>query len=550
MSDVVHEVGVIATASSTHQQPAIEKVAVKRGTRWGRVFGNLVSMAIVVGCAVAVVGLGQATGWKIPKASALRGETAAEESDWCKEHGVPESICVECRPELLSPLRTYKWCQEHGIPECPLCHPDIAEFRSRADVTDDDRDRAAKALAFAPRGENDPKCKLHLRHLQLASEEMANRLGFAYAPVVHGPVEEVLEAPGEIRYDPTRIARAISPVSGTVWRVERQIGDKVKRGEVLAIVDSVAVGKAKSEYQQALVQLDLRRESLAKLRPMAGSTIPLKDVRSAEAEVDEAEVRASTAEEALANLGLPLRAEVVRGLPPADLARRMQFLGFPAPIAGELAGRIGSSNLIPVTAPLDGEVVARTAVKDEVTDSTKPLFLIADSSRMWLNMRLRPEDADRVKPGQLVRFQHPGHTGTTSWDPGVVVWISPAADEKTRTVPVRVNLPNPSDKHHANTFGTAEVVLRDEKRAWVIPSEAIHWEGCCHIVFVLDKNYHKADGLKVFHVRKVRLGAKDVPTPNGPVTEVIAGLLPREWVVTAGSGILRSELLKNDLGAG
>jgi cobalt-zinc-cadmium efflux system membrane fusion protein len=252
----------------------------------------------------------------------------------------------------------------------------------------------------------------------------------------------------------------------------------------------------------------------------------------------------------MANLGMPIRAEAVRGLSPADLAARMQFLGLPDPLARELAGRTGSSNLLPVTAPLAGEVIARSAVKDEAADPTNPLFVVADMTRMWLTLRVRPEDMGRVRPGQSVRFRHTGHTGPTGWDPGTVVWISPAADEKTRTVPVRVDLPNPSDRHHANTFGAAEVVLREEKEAVVIPSTALHWEGCCHIVFVRDRDYEKPGALKVVHVRKVRPGAKDVPTPAGPVTEVAAGVLPGEWIATTNSGIFRSELLKNDLGAG
>jgi cobalt-zinc-cadmium efflux system membrane fusion protein len=155
-----------------------------------------------------------------------------------------------------------------------------------------------------------------------------------------------------------------------------------------------------------------------------------------------------------------------------------------------------------------------------------------------------------VKPGQPVRFRHPGHDGPVAWDSGTVSWVSPAADEKTRTVPVRVDLPNPSDRHHANTFGTAEVVLRAENDALVVPSGAVHWEGCCHVVFVRDKDYEKPGAPKVVHVRKVRPGAKDVPTPAGPVTEVAAGVFPGEWVAVTNSGIFRSELLKNDLGAG
>jgi cobalt-zinc-cadmium efflux system membrane fusion protein len=466
------------------------------------------------------------------------------------EHGVPEPDCVECRPDLLPRDRTYKWCKEHGVPECPLCHPDLAQLPSLPAVTDADRDRAARSLAFALRAENDDKCKKHLRRLQLPTDEIEKRLGIGFAPVSRGTVEEVIAAPGEITYDPTRVARVTTRAAGTVWRVEKQVGDKVQRGDVLALIDSAEVGRAKAEFQQALVQHDLRRETHAKLKPMAGSTVAEKDVQAAEAAVEESEVRLLLAAENLANFGMPIRATEVRGLSPADLARRMQFLGIPDSLVKQIAGTTGSSNLLPVAAPLDGEVVARTAVKDEATDPARPLFVVADTRRMWLTLRMRPEEAGRVKPGQAVRFRHPGHTGPVVWDSGTVVWVSPAADEKTRTVPVRVDLPNQSDRHLANTFGTAEVVLREEKDAVIVPSGALHWEGCCHIVFVRDRHYELPGAKKVVHVRKVRPGAKDVPTPAGPVTEVAAGVLPGEWVAVANSGLFRSELLKNDLGAG
>ena len=382
------------------------------------VFGHFLPAALALGCVLGVVALGQQTGWQLPKFSALRGGIGAEKDDWCKEHDVPESICVKCHPGLLPLARSYKWCKEHGVPECPHCHPDLAQIQSQPDVTDADREVAARSLEFAPRLENDAKCKKHSRRLQLASGEMVDRLGLAFAPVSRGPVEEVVGATGEIGYDPTRVARATSRAAGTVWRVERQVGDRVKRGEVLAIIDSVEVGKAKAEFQQALVQLDLRRETVANLRPMAGTTVPEKNVQAAEAAVEESEVRMITAEEALANLGMSLRANDVRGLSPTDLARRMQFLGFPASLATEFADKTGSSNLIPVTAPLDGEIVSRRAVKDEATNPAHPLFVVADTSRMWLTLRIRPEDANRVKPGQSVRFLHAGHTGPTAWDPG------------------------------------------------------------------------------------------------------------------------------------
>lgn len=527
------------------ERPAVDG----RRSPFRRVLNSAFALAVTAAFVAGLVGLGRATDWRLPKASALRGETRVDVDDWCHEHGVPESTCVECNAELLPRGPVYGWCKVHGISECPLCHPEVAQLATVPNVTVAEREVAARSLAFAARTDNDSKCKKHLRRLQLPSEEMATLLGLTFTQVGRGRVEEVINVPGEVVHDPTRMARVASRLAGTVWRVERQAGQTVRRGELLALVEAAGVGQAKAEFQQALVQLDLRSETLAKIRPMAGTTVAVKDVQAAATAVEEAEVRLFAAEEALDNLGLPLRANDVRGLKPAALTERMQFLGLPNALAKELAGKTASNNLLPITAPLDGVVVSASAVKDEATDPAKPLFVVADTGKMRLTIHVRPDDAGRIQPGQPVRFQHAGHSGPTKWDSGTVVWISPAADEKTRTVPVRVDLPNPSDRHRPNTFGTAEIVLREEPNAVVVPGGAVHWDGCCHVVFVRDRDYEKSGSPKVVHVRKVRPGAENVAA-TGPVTEIVAGLLPGEWVAVTNSGVFRSELLKNDLGAG
>src|SRR5262249_59837739 len=128
---------------------------------------------------------------------------------------------------------------------------------------------------------------------------------------------------------------------------------------------------------------------------------------------------------------------------------------------------------------------------------------------------------------------------------GEVAWISTALDEKTSTVQVRADLPNPNQQLRAGMFGSGRIILRAEKHAVVVPSESIQWEGDCHVVFVRDKHYSDPGGLKVFHTRTVRPGAR-----AGNETEIIAGVLPGEVVVSRGSGVLRSELLKTNLGEG
>jgi cobalt-zinc-cadmium efflux system membrane fusion protein len=516
--------------------------------RLGRLLGRLVSVALAVAIVGGVIFIGKRTGWSLPKASALRGEPGEHAEDWCAEHSVPESECVECGNAGRPRGSDFGYCRVHGVSDCPLEHPSVAELYGTQEVTAADRERAARALAFAPRPENNPKCKLHQRRIQLASDELVTRLGIRTAAASRAAVEEFITAPGETGYDPTRVVRLSPRAVGTVLRVERQVGEKIRRGDLLAVVESAEVGKAKAEFQQAITHAGLKAQTLARLKELAGSSVAERDVQEADTAYEEARVRLLLAEQELANLGLVIRAADVQGLSPAALARRVQLLGLPEPVARELAGKTESSNLLPVVAPFDGEVIARSAVVGEAADPSKPLFVVADTGRMRLTLSVRMEDASRLRAGQEVRFQHAGHSGSTGWDVGAIVWVSPAADEKTRTVPVRVDLPNPSDRHHANTFGTARVILRSEPQAVVVPSEAVHWEGCCHVVFVRDRD-HASGGPKLYHVRKVRPGAKDVASGE-PVTEIVAGVLPGELVATANSGVLRSELLKNNLGEG
>src|SRR5262249_4825626 len=158
----------------------------------------------------------------------------------------------------------------------------------------------------------------------------------------------------------------------------------------------------------------------------------------------------------------------------------------------------------------------------------------ADPRRMWLTLNVRAEDARRVRPGQPVRFRPDGDPEEAA---GKVAWVSTAVDEKTRTVKVRADLDNADGRLRANALRAGRVVLRQEQYAVVVPKEAVHWEGDCHVVFVRDKDYLKEGAPKVFHVRKVRPGARD-----DKYLEVLAGVLPGEVVATRGSAVLQAEL--------
>lgn len=478
--------------------------------------------------------------WTLPKFSAMNGEAPKGKEDWCAEHGVPESVCVECDTDLMPKPEPVGWCKQFGVHECPLCHPEVAQTATPPVPTKADIDRAERAVAFTDRPENNRKCQMHRRRIQYASKEAADKVGIEVEPVWTAPVTEAVAGNGEVGYDQTRIARLSARLPGTVWKVFRQQGEAVKAGDVLALIDAAEVGKAKAELLQALATLQLKTQTVASIKASAGA-VPEARVREAEAAVREAEIRLQAGRQTLVNYGLPLDEADLQTLTSPQLEAKLRFLAIPDDVAKTLDPRTATTNLLPLVAPMEGVVVSRDVVAGEVVDSTKLLFTVADARRVWVTLDLRLEDAKFVALGQEVRFRPDGGAETS----GKITWVSTEADPKTRTVKLRATAENAAGRLRANTFGAGRVILREEKDAVVVPTEAVQWEGCCHVVFVRNKDYLKDGSPKVFHVRTVRVGARD-----GKNTEIIAGVVPGELVVTKGSTALRAELLKNNLGEG
>lgn len=504
---------------------------------------NLLVLALLAGLGW----WGHHNDWKLPKFSQLSGTANEVKDDWCETHSVPDSQCVECKADLM-PRPKSKWCSIHGVHECPFETPEIAQLPSVPSVSPTMLESAKRALEFKPRTQNISKCKLHQRRIQFANEAAVKKAGIEVAGVDQATIVEGVTANGEITYDQTLVANLSPPVPGRVFHVLKQLGESVRKGEILALVDAVEVGKTKAEFVSAANAVTLRSQRVESLRGV-GSAVPEATYLEAQNALREAEAKLIIAEQALINFGLPIRAEDLKGMTPQAMNRHVQFLGLPAEIVRTFDARTTTANLIPIKAPFEGVIVARKVVTGDQVDVSRTLFVVADIRQMWLTLNVRQEDArfvkarDEVKKtsGQVVRFRSEAIPEEIV---GEVVWISSSVDEKTRTVQVRANLPS-NGLLRANIFGMGKIVLREEKEAIVVPSEAVQWEGDCNVVFVRDKNYFDKGAKKVFHTRTVRVGAKEEA-----LTEIIAGVLPGEVIVTKGAGILRSELLKNNLGAG
>ena len=479
---------------------------------------------------------GHHSGWKLPTFSSIKGETDPETEAWCDAHGVPADICVGCKPELGPQQKDYGWCAEHGVFQCTIDHPELAQMPNTPIVATEDRQRVKQGLETRPRPTNDEFSTLYQRLIQFTSQDAMDEAGVDVAMVENRPILETVHAPAEIVYDPTRLARLSARAPGTVWLAQKQVGDPVASGEVIAIVDAVRVGDAKAKLLQDLAQVTLAQATLDRLTKLRGDVVSEAQVLEAEASLKQARAVLLGSRQTLVNLGLPLELQEVEGLTEAELTKKLQFLGLPDSIIRGLDPDTTTSNLIPVKAPFAGIVSQRNVVEGEVVDTATPLYVIVDTSQMWLNINVRQEDVQYVAIGKKVLFDK---------ETGTIDWISSSADPMTRSVEARAVLQNPDGKLRASTFGEARIVLREEANVPMVPSQALEWDGSSHIVFVRDKHFFEDQAPKLFHTRTVRPGV----TQEG-WTEIIVGVLPGEVVATDGSGVLRAELLKNDIGAG
>ena len=481
--------------------------------------------------------------WKVPKFSEISGMDAKPATDWCSEHGVPESTCVICQGAGTQKSQSFGWCKTHGVSECPLDHPEVAELAVVPQTSDELLQSVAEALSVRGRQGNNSKCKTQERIIQIPSVESLQKTGIEIDVASEQRVIETISANGQILFDQTRTAHLFSRVPGTIWRVEKKIGDQVKAGDVLLLVDALEVGKAKSEFLKSLSDMRLKKRVVERLTPLGSSgSVSGRQIVDAEAALQEAEIRLLATQEALVNLGLPVKADRFDKMDVNEVLRQLKFIGIPHDDVSELDISTASSNLIPVISPVDGVVIETDAVRGEVIDTSTRLFTVADRSRLWITIDLPQQEIKYVRIGQTLIFQPDGSETEIK---GQLDWIADTIDEKTRTVKLRAQVMNDSRQIKAFSFGTGRIVLRDTPNSIVIPNEAVHSDGCCQIVFVRDKDFLKQDAPKLFHVRKVRLGVKTAET-----TEVIVGLIAGEVIATKGSEALRVELLKGNLGAG
>lgn len=381
---------------------------------------------------------------------------------------------------------------------------------------------------LAAGGEEPPLYQVRLR-----SSDTIRKAGIRTDTIKERALEQYVTANGTIEYDQTRYAELSPLAPGKVWSVLKDAGQHVRKGEVLGLVASPEVAAGKARFLQWLLQVEVRTNVLKRLKSAEEGVVAVYRLKDAEAALAEAKLHLFESTQTLVNLGLPADPEQMAKFSEKERVGRLRVLGVPEALVKETEPAALPTNLLPLVAPFDGEVVRRDMVKGEYVTSSQVQMVVADTRRMWVRLDARQEDAPELKLGQEVRFE-PDNPGLAK-AAGLVTWIRTDTDPKTRTVHVRAEADNADGLLRPNTFGTGKVLVRSSRQVIAVPTKAIQREGKNYFVFV-------KIGDTVFEQRIVTLGIH-----ADDFTEARSGIRPGETVVTAGSHLLKSAIVHSRL---
>jgi len=517
------------------------------------------------------------------------------DAEMCGEHGVPESECTRCDASLVEAFKAKgDWCSEHDLPEshCAACNPAQA-----ADALE------TKRCEHDVRTVDCDECRYELGVVKI-SPEIQQAL-VATAKVEEGDLPARLELTGQIELDQTAVVDVLPAVSGRITTMNALLGQKVKRGDVLAVIHSSDFGEAKSAYLQSYRRCEVARSeqerqavissalgrfverlgkdgSVAAEKPIAteilgewksrllGAATRLRLARSvherekslceknisSKAEFDQAEQELHAAEAdytALveeAQLGLKLdtlRADNALKEAEAELAaaeQRLHIMGLDHQALGTVREQKdnGSFALLEVKAPRGGSVIARNVSEGRFVETTESLCTIADLANMWIWCSLYERDLallhGHVSEGKPVKAAVRVAAFPARDFDGIVDLIDSAVDEHTRTIKVRVQVPNEDGSLKPGMFATVRISMPTGERALLVPGRAVLSDEGTSFVF-----QHLKDDLWLRCNVTVGRRCDDQ-------IEIVNGVPAGATVAAGGAFMLKSDVLRNKMGAG
>ncbi len=444
---------------------------------------------LVPAAALALVGC-QRTEAPAPAPPQARVASAsAEASDgMCVEHGVLEAVCTKCNPSLVSIFQAKgDWCPEHGFPES-FCPICHPEAGGRP---------AADVGGAPPKAED----AIDGTRVRFKSDQTAALAGLTIERAASVTEVGGVVVPGTIVADPSRTSKVNARAPGVLQQVMAEVGAVVRKGDALATITSSEAGASRSRVAGAEARVHAARAEHEREKALREEKISSEqDLITARRALDEAE---------------------------ADLAAARAEVG--------VLGSIGAGGTYTLRAPLDGVVTQRSSSVGELVHSDEALFTLIDPRHVWLELDVPERSLGSISVGTDVEVETAGVPPFAA----KVETISPVVDPSTRTARARASVENATGSLRINTRVRARLgAAADDGTAASVDAQAVQRIGEHDVVFVR----RAADE---FELKRVDVASR----ADGRVT-VRGGVTPDEEVVTTGSFLLKTEVLKASIGSG
>ena len=336
--------------------------------------------------------------------------------------------------------------------------------------------------------------------------------GVRWSAIATEDVVPTVELPGQLVPDEDHTARLAAPIEGRVMSVGVRVGDQVRRGQNLVVLQSAGGSAARADLVKADAEVAARKSALAYARTARERAERLLAAKAGSRQ----DLDRARADEELAQSAFT-----------AAQAERGRAGG----VANQL-GVDGRSDSVILRSPLDGIVIARDALPGTVVTPGGALVTVTDISRLWLEVAAPDRASETLRPGTRVHFTVgalPGETLEARIDS-----VGGSLDAQTRTLPVRATVANPAARLRPNMFATVLLEAGSQTTGFRLPDAAVVLVDQQPAVFVAAP---LPDGGARFERRRVELGRKE-----GGRTLVTGGLRSGENVVTEGAFAIKSQL--------
>ena len=345
--------------------------------------------------------------------------------------------------------------------------------------------------------------------LRLTPEEVS-RVVMEVVPVARGQFRAYREFPATIQSNENELAEVTTLIRGRVVKVHVDVGQDVKKNMLLAMLHSADLGLAEGAYLKASAKLHEAELAYERAKDLHEH----KAVSLAELQRREAEMKTARAEA-------------------RETQNRLELLGVQAQEVERLEREHTIKADVPLRAPFDGRVIMRNITRGEVVETQHKLFTVADLSDVWAIGNVPERDVQFIRKDQNVEVIAAAYPHGIF--PGTITYISDVLDPATRTMRLRVTVPNPDRLLKPEMFALVRIYAAPKPDLLTIPLSAVQNGSAGKIVFV-----QRAPA--EFEVRPVKLGEE-----QDDMVVVQGGLQEGERVVGKGSFTLKSEMERHEI---